>query len=45
MEELLRKSLLYAEPVDPAAWCGALRKCEDSILPCLRVRYSPKTTE
>ncbi|XP_064156489.1 piezo-type mechanosensitive ion channel component 2 isoform X4 [Anguilla rostrata] len=36
MAELLRKSLLYVEPVDPAAWCGALRKCEDSILPCLQ---------
>ncbi|KAJ8332691.1 hypothetical protein SKAU_G00424800 [Synaphobranchus kaupii] len=36
MVELLRKSLLYVEPVDPVVWCGALRKCEDSILPCLQ---------
>ncbi|XP_036388553.1 piezo-type mechanosensitive ion channel component 2 [Megalops cyprinoides] len=36
LEELLQKSVLYVEPVDPAVWCGALRKCEDSILPCLR---------
>ncbi|MBN3325162.1 PIEZ2 protein, partial [Atractosteus spatula] len=36
LEELLRTSVLYVEPVDPALWCGALRKCGDSILPCLR---------
>ncbi|XP_066558966.1 piezo-type mechanosensitive ion channel component 2 [Amia ocellicauda] len=36
MEELLQRSVLYMEPVDPALWCGALRKCGDSILPCLR---------
>uniref|UniRef100_A0A3Q1F967 Uncharacterized protein n=1 Tax=Acanthochromis polyacanthus TaxID=80966 RepID=A0A3Q1F967_9TELE len=24
--ELLRRSILYAEPVDPVYWCGALRK-------------------
>ncbi|XP_030641114.1 piezo-type mechanosensitive ion channel component 2 [Chanos chanos] len=35
-EELLRKSILYAEPVDPAFWFGGLRKCGDRILPCLR---------
>ncbi|XP_014846584.1 PREDICTED: piezo-type mechanosensitive ion channel component 2-like isoform X1 [Poecilia mexicana] len=34
--ELLRRSVLYAEPVDPVYWCGALRKCEGRILPCLR---------
>ncbi|XP_053571976.1 piezo-type mechanosensitive ion channel component 2-like [Bombina bombina] len=35
-EELLQKSILYVSPVDPALWCGALRKCEDSVLPCLK---------
>ncbi|KAF6735527.1 Piezo-type mechanosensitive ion channel component 2 [Oryzias melastigma] len=34
--ELLRRSILYVEPVDPVYWCGALRKCEGRILPCLR---------
>uniref|UniRef100_A0A672G1W0 Uncharacterized protein n=1 Tax=Salarias fasciatus TaxID=181472 RepID=A0A672G1W0_SALFA len=29
-------SILYIEPVDPVYWCGALRKCEGRILPCLR---------
>lgn len=38
MMELLRRSILYIEPVDPVYWCGALRKCEGRILPCLRVR-------
>uniref|UniRef100_A0A673MMK9 Uncharacterized protein n=1 Tax=Sinocyclocheilus rhinocerous TaxID=307959 RepID=A0A673MMK9_9TELE len=33
--ELLRNSVLYLAPVDPAMWVGGLRKCEDSILPCL----------
>ncbi|XP_034551393.1 piezo-type mechanosensitive ion channel component 2 [Notolabrus celidotus] len=36
MMELLRRSILYIEPVDPIYWCGALRKCEGRILPCLR---------
>ncbi|XP_038577867.1 piezo-type mechanosensitive ion channel component 2 [Micropterus salmoides] len=36
MMELLRRSVLYIEPVDPVYWCGALRKCEGRILPCLR---------
>ncbi|KAJ8015812.1 hypothetical protein DPEC_G00000240 [Dallia pectoralis] len=36
MDELLRRSVLYVEPVDPVIWCGELRKCEDRILPCLR---------
>ncbi|XP_024915441.1 piezo-type mechanosensitive ion channel component 2 [Cynoglossus semilaevis] len=36
MVELLRRSMLYIEPVDPVYWCGALRKCEGGILPCLR---------
>ncbi|CAB1336250.1 unnamed protein product, partial [Coregonus sp. 'balchen'] len=36
MAELLRRSALYVKPVDPAIWCGELRKCEDRILPCLR---------
>ncbi|KAL2101975.1 hypothetical protein ACEWY4_003736 [Coilia grayii] len=36
MEELLRKSILYVDPVDPAVWCGALHKCGDRILPCLK---------
>ncbi|XP_043986054.1 piezo-type mechanosensitive ion channel component 2 [Gambusia affinis] len=34
--ELLRRSVLYVEPVDPVYWCGALQKCEGRILPCLR---------
>ncbi|RVE70309.1 hypothetical protein OJAV_G00063360 [Oryzias javanicus] len=34
--ELLRRSILYIEPVDPVYWCGALLKCEGRILPCLR---------
>lgn len=38
MIELLKRSILYVEPVDPVYWCGALRKCEGSILPCLQVR-------
>ncbi|XP_023283479.1 piezo-type mechanosensitive ion channel component 2-like [Seriola lalandi dorsalis] len=36
MAELLRRSILYIEPVDPVYWCGALLKCEGRILPCLR---------
>ncbi|XP_044066352.1 piezo-type mechanosensitive ion channel component 2 [Siniperca chuatsi] len=36
MMELLGRSILYIEPVDPVYWCGALRKCEGRILPCLR---------
>ncbi|XP_074537420.1 piezo-type mechanosensitive ion channel component 2 [Halichoeres trimaculatus] len=36
MMELLRRSILYIEPVDPVYWCGAMRKCEGRILPCLR---------
>ncbi|XP_034393255.1 piezo-type mechanosensitive ion channel component 2 [Cyclopterus lumpus] len=36
MMELLRRSILYIEPVDPVYWCGALLKCEGRILPCLR---------
>ncbi|XP_029291030.1 LOW QUALITY PROTEIN: piezo-type mechanosensitive ion channel component 2 [Cottoperca gobio] len=36
MLELLSRSILYTEPVDPVYWCGALRKCEGRILPCLR---------
>ncbi|KAK1157641.1 piezo-type mechanosensitive ion channel component 2-like [Acipenser oxyrinchus oxyrinchus] len=36
LEELLRKSVLYTAPVDPAEWCGGLRKCAESSLPCLR---------
>ncbi|XP_037629066.1 piezo-type mechanosensitive ion channel component 2 isoform X2 [Sebastes umbrosus] len=36
MVELLRRSILYIDPVDPVYWCGALRKCEGRILPCLR---------
>ncbi|XP_058500051.1 piezo-type mechanosensitive ion channel component 2 [Solea solea] len=36
MLELLGRSILYIEPVDPVYWCGALRKCEGRILPCLR---------
>ncbi|XP_068119991.1 piezo-type mechanosensitive ion channel component 2-like isoform X2 [Hyperolius riggenbachi] len=35
-EELLQKSVLYVAPVDPALWCGALRKCADSVLPCIK---------
>uniref|UniRef100_A0A4W4G1K0 Piezo-type mechanosensitive ion channel component n=1 Tax=Electrophorus electricus TaxID=8005 RepID=A0A4W4G1K0_ELEEL len=36
MGQLLQKSVLYVKPVDPALWVGALKKCEDSILPCLQ---------
>ncbi|XP_075882351.1 piezo-type mechanosensitive ion channel component 2 [Nelusetta ayraudi] len=36
MMELLKRSILYVEPVDPVYWCGALRKCEGRILPCLQ---------
>ncbi|XP_077465770.1 piezo-type mechanosensitive ion channel component 2 [Stigmatopora argus] len=36
MMELLKRSILYIEPVDPIYWCGALLKCEGRILPCLR---------
>ncbi|XP_071967175.1 piezo-type mechanosensitive ion channel component 2-like [Engystomops pustulosus] len=35
-KELLEKSILYIAPVDPALWCGGLRKCADSVLPCLK---------
>ncbi|KAM8945740.1 piezo-type mechanosensitive ion channel component 2-like [Pelodytes ibericus] len=35
-DELLQKSILYTAPVDPALWCGGLRKCVDSVLPCLQ---------
>ncbi|XP_028841723.1 piezo-type mechanosensitive ion channel component 2 [Denticeps clupeoides] len=35
LQDLLRKSVLYVEPVDPAQWCGGLKKCGDRILPCL----------
>lgn len=42
MMELLKRSILYVEPVDPVYWCGALRKCEGRILPCLQVRTSYK---
>ncbi|KAM4691993.1 piezo-type mechanosensitive ion channel component 2-like [Rhinophrynus dorsalis] len=35
-DELLEKSVLYVAPVDPALWCGGLRKCSDSVLPCLQ---------
>ncbi|KAM6977730.1 piezo-type mechanosensitive ion channel component 2 [Aplochiton taeniatus] len=36
MAELLRRSVLYVGPVDPAMWCGAFVKCEDGILACLK---------
>ncbi|XP_041654339.1 piezo-type mechanosensitive ion channel component 2 [Cheilinus undulatus] len=36
MIELFSRSILYIEPVDPVYWCGAVRKCEGRILPCLR---------
>ncbi|KAM6163885.1 piezo-type mechanosensitive ion channel component 2-like [Rhynchocyon petersi] len=34
--ELLATSVLYLQPVDPAEWLGALRKCQDRVLPCLQ---------
>ncbi|XP_053092056.1 piezo-type mechanosensitive ion channel component 2 [Pangasianodon hypophthalmus] len=34
--QLLQKSVLYIEPVDPSMWVGSLRKCGDAILPCLQ---------
>ncbi|XP_072771947.1 piezo-type mechanosensitive ion channel component 2 [Nerophis lumbriciformis] len=36
MVELLKRSILYMDSVDPVLWCGALVKCEGRILPCLR---------
>ncbi|KAH1182432.1 hypothetical protein KIL84_010186 [Mauremys mutica] len=36
LDELLQKSVLYVAPVDPADWCGGLRKCGDNVLPCLK---------
>ncbi|XP_052003940.1 piezo-type mechanosensitive ion channel component 2 [Xyrauchen texanus] len=33
--ELLRNSVLYVAPVDPALWVGGLRKCDDRILSCI----------
>ncbi|KAK3566022.1 hypothetical protein QTP86_024184, partial [Hemibagrus guttatus] len=36
VEQLLQKSLLYIEPVDPSMWVGSLRKCGHAILPCLQ---------
>ncbi|XP_067856810.1 piezo-type mechanosensitive ion channel component 2 isoform X2 [Heptranchias perlo] len=35
-EELASSSILYAGPIDPAYWYGALKKCEDDVLPCLK---------
>ncbi|XP_041431756.1 piezo-type mechanosensitive ion channel component 2 [Xenopus laevis] len=35
-EELQQKSVLYVSPVDPALWSGGLRKCPDSVLPCIQ---------
>nr|XP_020470497.1 piezo-type mechanosensitive ion channel component 2-like [Monopterus albus] len=35
MVELLNKSILYKEPIDPIYWVGALRKSDGRILPCL----------
>ncbi|XP_019403737.1 PREDICTED: piezo-type mechanosensitive ion channel component 2-like isoform X2 [Crocodylus porosus] len=35
-DELLQKSVLYVAPVDPAVWYGGFRKCDDSVLPCLK---------
>uniref|UniRef100_K7GEW4 Uncharacterized protein n=1 Tax=Pelodiscus sinensis TaxID=13735 RepID=K7GEW4_PELSI len=36
LDELLKKSVLYVAPVDPADWCGGLQKCHDNVLPCLK---------
>ncbi|XP_078412369.1 piezo-type mechanosensitive ion channel component 2 [Cetorhinus maximus] len=35
-QELLSTSTLYAGPIDPTYWYGALKKCEDDVLPCLK---------
>ncbi|XP_059837163.1 piezo-type mechanosensitive ion channel component 2-like [Hypanus sabinus] len=35
-QELQSTSTLYAGPIDPVYWYGALRKCEDDVLPCLQ---------
>ncbi|XP_029467744.1 piezo-type mechanosensitive ion channel component 2-like [Rhinatrema bivittatum] len=35
-DELLQDSVLYVAPVDPADWCGGLRKCAENVLPCLK---------
>ncbi|XP_030069316.1 piezo-type mechanosensitive ion channel component 2-like [Microcaecilia unicolor] len=32
----LSTSSLYVAPVDPADWCGGLRKCAKNVLPCLK---------
>lgn len=42
--ELLNRSVLYRQPVDPVYWWGALRKCEGRILPCLQVQRHTLTT-
>ncbi|KAF7695135.1 hypothetical protein HF521_006858 [Silurus meridionalis] len=34
--QLLQKSVLYIEPVDPSLWIGSLKKCGNAILPCLQ---------
>ncbi|KAI5628967.1 piezo-type mechanosensitive ion channel component 1, partial [Silurus asotus] len=34
--QLLQKSVLYSEPVDPSLWIGSLKKCGNAILPCLQ---------
>ncbi|GCB66207.1 hypothetical protein scyTo_0010066 [Scyliorhinus torazame] len=35
-QDLLSTSTLYAGPIDPTYWYGALKKCEDNVLPCLK---------
>ncbi|XP_068607432.1 piezo-type mechanosensitive ion channel component 2 [Brachionichthys hirsutus] len=36
LDEVLKRSVLYIEPVDPVYWFGAVSKCEGRILPCLK---------
>ncbi|XP_032897148.1 piezo-type mechanosensitive ion channel component 2-like [Amblyraja radiata] len=35
-QEMEPMSPLYAGPIDPAYWYGALKKCEDNVMPCLK---------
>ncbi|XP_078092171.1 piezo-type mechanosensitive ion channel component 2 [Mustelus asterias] len=35
-QELLSTSTLYAGPIDPTYWYGALKKCEGDVLPCVK---------
>ncbi|XP_069744148.1 piezo-type mechanosensitive ion channel component 2-like [Narcine bancroftii] len=34
--EQVPTSVLYAGPIDPMYWYGALRKCEEDVMPCVK---------